>query len=189
MAVAVLVAALGLTGCSSDTSATTRLPTCAEGENGTAANGVILMAQSVPTASWVPCLSEALPLGWDFHQLDARDDGSTFSLNSDRDGQQAIEVRLDRTCSTHGATEIPTDREGLDRYERVTLTTPRFEGERYYVFEGGCITFAFRLNGDSRGEPLALATQSIGAISREDLLAQVSEESGGRLSLDPVGEG
>ncbi len=77
----------------------------------------------------------------------------------------------------------------MRRFERVTLTTPRFEGERYYVFDGGCITFTFRLTGDSRGEPLALATQSVGAISREDLLAQVHDESDGRLSLDPATEG
>jgi len=180
---------LGVAGCASDTTATSQLPTCAEGEDGAAANGVVLMAQSVPTATWVPCLKTALPLGWGFHHLDARDAGSRFWLNSDRDGQQAIEVRLDASCDTAGSTEIPTDREGLKRYERVTLTTPRFEGERYYVFEGGCITFVFRLNGDSRGEPLALATQSIGAISRADLLGQVRKESGGRLSLDPDEEG
>jgi hypothetical protein len=180
---------LALAGCASDTTATTQLPTCSEGADGPAANGVILMAQSVPTAAWVPCLSTALPLGWSFHHLDARDDSSRFWLNSDRDGQKAIEVRLEGSCDTAGSTEIPTDREGLKRFERVTLTTPRFEGQRYYVFEGGCITFAFRLNGDSRGEPLALATQSIGAISRADLLAQVHQKSGGRLSLDPDGEG
>jgi hypothetical protein len=187
VAASLLVLALGLTGCSSDTTATSQLPTCSEGDDGAAANGVVLMAQSVPTAAWVPCLKQALPLGWGFHLLKARDDGSSFWLNSDRDGQQAIEVRLDESCGTEGSTEIPTDREGLKRFERVTLTTPRFEGERYYVFDGGCITFVFNLNGDSRGEPLALATQSIGAVSRADLLDQVHEESGGRLSLDPEG--
>ena len=181
--------ALTLAGCASETTATSQLPTCSDGDDGAATNGVVLMAQSVPTATWVPCLKTALPLGWDFHHLDARDDGSRFWLNSDRDGQQAIEVRLEASCDTEGSTEIPTDREGLKRFERVTLTTPRFEGERYYVFEGGCITFVFRLVGDSRGEPLALATQSIGAISRAELLGQVRDESGGRLSLDPGGEG
>jgi hypothetical protein len=180
---------LALAGCASDTTATTQLPTCSAGGDGDAAKGVVLMAQSVPTAAWVPCLSTALPLGWSFHALDARSGGSTFSLDSDRDGQQAIEVRLDDSCDTNGSTEIPTDREGLERYERVTLTTPRFEGERYYVFEGGCITFAFRLNGESRGEPLALATQSIGAVSRSDLVDQVHDDSGGRLNLDPDEEG
>jgi len=187
VAAPLLALALALSGCASDTTATTQLPTCSEGDDGAAANGVVLMAQSVPTAAWVPCLRQALPLGWNFHHLQARDDEARFWLDSDRDGQQAIEVRLQSSCDTEGATEIPSDRDGLKRFERVTLTTPRFEGERYYVFDGGCITFVFRLSGDSRGEPLALATQSIGAVSRADLLDQVREESGGRLSLDPEG--
>jgi hypothetical protein len=184
-----LALVIGLGGCASDTSATTELPTCSEGEDGAAANGVILMAQSVPSATWVPCLRTNLPLGWGFHHLDARTDVSRFWLNSDRDGQQAIEVRLEEFCDTRAATEIPSDRDGMRRYERVRLTTPRFEGERYYVFHGGCISFVFRLGGDSRGEPLALATQTIGAISRADLLAQVQDESDGRLSLDPAEDG
>jgi hypothetical protein len=184
--------ALGLvvSACSSDTSATTELPTCSEGSHGTASNGVVLMAQSVPTASWVPCLRTTLPLGWSFHHLDARNDTSRFFLDSDRDGQLAIEVRLAKSCTTLGSTEIPSDRDGMRRLERVTMTTPRFEGKRYYLFIGGCITFVFHLGGDSdsRGEPLALATQAVGAVSRADLARQVHDDSGGRLSLDPVPE-
>jgi hypothetical protein len=189
-----LLAALTISGCSSDATATTELPTCEDGEDATAANGVILMAQSVPTAEWVPCLRSALPLGWRFHHLDARNDVARFWLNSDRDGDQAIEVRLERSCDTEGATRIPSDREGMQRFERITRTTPSFEGERYYLFEGGCITFAFNLRGDddsggNRGEGLALATQSVGAISRAVLLEQVHDASDGRLSLDPAEEG
>jgi hypothetical protein len=148
------------------------------------------MAQSVPTASWVPCLRTTLPLGWSFHHLDARNDISRFFLDSDRDGQLAIEVRLEKSCTTLGSTEIPSDRDGMRRLERVTMTTPRFEGKRYYLFTGGCITFVFHLGGDSdsRAEPLALATQAVGAVSRADLARQVHDESGGRLSLDPVPE-
>jgi hypothetical protein len=187
LAVPALALGLVLTGCSSDTTATTELPTCSAGEDGTASNGVILMAQSVPSAAWVPCLRTTLPLGWTFHHLDARNDVSRFWLDSDRDGQQAIEVRLEQSCTTTGSTEIPSDREGMRRLERVTMTTPRFEGKRYYLFDGGCITFVFRLGGDSdnRGEPLALATQAVGAVSRADLLRQVHDDSDGRLSLDP----
>ena len=181
-----LIAVLGLSGCSSDTTATTEQPHCVEGDDESAANGVILMAQSVPSATFIPCLRTALPLGWSFHHLDARNDRASFWLNSDRDGPLAIEVRLEASCDTEGATEIPSDRAEMQRFERVTLTTPRFEGERYYVFEGGCITFTFRLTGQARGEPLALATQSVGAISRDDLVEQVHDESGGRLSLDPT---
>jgi hypothetical protein len=181
-----LVLAAGLAGCASETTATTEQPNCSEGDDGSAANGVILMAQSVPTATWIPCLRTTLPVGWGFHHLDARDGRATFSLDSDRDGQEAIQVKLDSSCDTAGATEIPSDREGMRRLERVTRTTPQFEGERYYVFEGGCITMVFRLTGDSRGEPLALATGAVGAVTRDDLVDQVHEESGGRLSLDPT---
>jgi hypothetical protein len=185
---AALLIATGATGCAADTTASSQVPSCSDGDDGAAASGVLLMAQSVPSATWVPCLRTALPLGWNFHHLDARNGVSRFWLNSDRDGQKAIEVRLEPSCDTSGTTEIPSDRDEMDRFERVTTTTPRFEGERYYVFDGGCITFAFRLGGDSRGEPLALATQAVGAVSRTDLEAQVREESDGRLELDPPEE-
>ena len=184
LALAVVVGSSSACG-SSDTTATTELPNCATGDQ-SASNGVVLMAQSVPTATWLPCLRTTLPLGWDFQHLDARNGSSRFWLNSDRDGQKAIEVRLADSCHTAGATEIVSDREGMRRLERVTRTTPNFEGERYYVFDGGCITIVFNLTGDNPGEPLALATQAVGAMSRTDLQDQVHEESHGRLSLDPV---
>jgi hypothetical protein len=189
VALLAVVAGLGTSGCSRDASATTVLPTCADAEDGLASHAVVLMAQSVPSATWVPCMRTALPLGWSFYHLDARNGSSRFWLNSDRDGDLAIEVRLEPSCDTAGATEIPSDREDMRRLERVTRTTPRFEGERYYVFAGGCITFVFRLTGESRGEPLALATQAVGSIRRADLLEQVHEESDGRLQLDPPAQG
>ena len=189
--VLLLAVALAVAGCASETTATTELPSCSQGDDGRAANGVVLMAQSVPSASWVPCLATTLPIGWNFHHLDARDGGSLFWFDSDRDGQHAIEVRLEPSCDSQGATEIPSEREGMKRLERVTMTTPHFEGERYYLFDGGCITVDFRLTGDSdsRGEALALATQAVGAVTRDDLSDQVHDESNGRLSLDPAGDG
>jgi hypothetical protein len=177
----------GVAGCAANTTtATTEIPACEAGDDGTATNGVVLMAQSVPTATWIPCMRTALPLGWRFHHLDARDREARFWLDSDRDGDMAIEVRLTESCDTDGSTRIASDREDMLRYERVTRTTPDFRGERYYVFDGGCITFAFQLIGQERGEALALATQAIGAVSRDELSGQVHDESGGRLSLDPT---
>jgi hypothetical protein len=186
---ALLATALAAAGCSSDTTATTEVPSCAQGDDGSAGNGVVLMAQSVPSASWVPCLATTLPIGWNFHHLDARNGTAHFWLDSDRDGQRAIEVLLEPSCASRGATEIPSEREGMTRLERVTMTTPHFEGKRYYVFDGGCITVVFRLTGDSRGEGLALATDAVGVVSRTDLQKQVHDESNGRLDLDPAGDG
>jgi len=180
-----LLVAAALAGCASDTkSAVQAEPLCPVGDDD-AGNGVILMAQSVPTASQVPCIRTALPLGWDFHHLDVRDGVSRFSLNSDRDGQQAVEVRLERTCDTDDATEIPSDRDGMRRMERIRQLTPTFAGERHYLFDGGCLSVAFQLDGDSPGEALALASQAVGFVSRVALREQVRDTSGGRIDLDP----
>jgi hypothetical protein len=174
-----------LAGCAGESTAITTPPLCSSGDDG-AGNGVILMAQSVPTATWVPCISAALPLGWEFHHLDARNGVARFWLDSDRDGEQAVEVRLEASCDTKGATEVPTDREGMRRLERVERMSPAYAGERHYLFDGGCLTVAFSLDGDSAGEALGLASHVVGVVARADLAAQVHEESGGRLSLDPV---
>jgi hypothetical protein len=180
------LAAVLLVGCSSDppNSAITDPPLCSDGDDG-AGNGVILMAQSVPSATWVPCIGTALPLGWGFHHLEATNGSARFWLDSDRDGQQAVEVRLTASCDTAGTTEIPSDREGMRRLERVGRMSPTYAGTRYYLFDGGCLTVVFRLDSDSPGEALALASQAVGVVARSDLQRQVRDESGGRLELDP----
>jgi hypothetical protein len=184
-ALALLVAGL-LAGCASDdeTAAISTTPMCPVGDRG-AGNGVILMAQSVPTASWVPCMGETLPSGWRFEHLDARDGGSRFWLNSDRDGTKAIEVRLEESCDTAGTTEIASDHEHMHRLERVRQVSPTYSGERHYVFRGGCLSMVFRLDGKNAGEALALAAQAVGVVSRQDLQEQVHDDSGGRIDLDP----
>ena len=161
---------------------------CAEGDDGTPANGVILMAQSVPTASFVPCL-EGLPLGWHFVDLDARHDSARFWLDSDRYGTHAIEVRLTAECDTSGATEIPSEQPDMRRMERITQVSPQFIGRRYYLFDGGCITVVFTIAGTDSSEPLAVATQGVGVVPRDALRDLVREESNGRLELDPPPEG
>ena len=98
---------------------------------------------------------------------------------------KAVEVRLSATCATRGATEIPSDREGMRRLERVRTVDPGYAGERYYLFDGGCLTVVFSLDGGSAGEGLAVVGQVVGVVSRDDLRAQVREESGDRLELDP----
>jgi hypothetical protein len=117
--------------------------------------------------------------------MEARTGSASFWLDSDRHGIHALEVRLTGSCDTAGASKIPSDRPDMDRMERVTQVTPLFVGSRYYLFEGGCVTVLFSISGEDRSEPLAVATQGIGAVPRDDLRELVREESGGRLELDP----
>jgi hypothetical protein len=181
---AVLLGPVLLTGCVRVASLGSDLVACKEGDEGTPANGVVLMAQSVPTASWIPCL-EGMPLGWHFADMEADSDSAAFWLDSDRHGLRSIEVQLTETCDTTGATEIPSDRLDMRRMEQVTQVSPLFVGRRYYLFEGGCITVLFKISGKDRSEPLAVATQGLGTVPRDDLRELVREESDGRLELDP----
>jgi hypothetical protein len=96
-----------------------------------------------------------------------------------------VEIRLDAACDTSGATRIPSDRDGMERWERVTQVTPRYEGTRSYLFEGGCISVVFRLSGENRAEPLGFATQGVGAVPRGAVREAVLEQTDGRLELDP----
>ncbi len=157
---------------------------CAQGDDGTPTNGVVLMAQSVPTASFVPCL-EGMPVGWHFAALDAQSGSARFWLDSDRHGMHAIEVRLTESCDTRGATQIPSERPDMQRLERVIKVHPQFIARRFYVFDGGCITVVFTLSGSDSSEALAVATQGLGAVKRDALRDLVREESDGRLELDP----
>jgi hypothetical protein len=184
---AVLVTLL-LTGCVQVVSWHSDLVACKLGDDATPSNGVILMAQSVPTAEFVPCL-EGMPVGWRFADMDANSDAAAFWLDADRYGVHAIEVRLTASCRTDGATEIPSDRQDMRRLELVTQVTPQYVGRRFYVFDGGCISVQFRLTGREASEALAVATQALGAVPREDLQDLVRESSGGRLELDPATDG
>jgi hypothetical protein len=184
VALALAVCCLSACGTSGNTYGY-RPPTCASEEE--ASNGVVLMAQSVPTASWIPCLRRALPGDWTFSYLDAHNGSAVFVIKS-MHSAEPVAVNLTRTCDTAGATEVPTDREGLRRLERVTTVSPHYMGRRFYVFDGGCITVVFNLEGgENPSEALALATDSVGVVSRAFLQDQVREESGGRLELDAGG--
>ncbi|MBN1094155.1 hypothetical protein JKP75_17290 [Blastococcus sp. TML/M2B] len=173
-----------LSGCVRPVVLDSEVVACREGEEGNPANGVVLLAQSVPTATWVPCL-EVIPLGWGVSGLEATDEQARFWLDSDRDGNRAVEIRLDESCDTTGATRIPSDREAMQRWERVVQVTPRYEGTRFYTFDGGCISVLFRLSGDNRAEPLGFATSGLGAVPRDAVREAVREQTDGRLELDP----
>jgi hypothetical protein len=180
---AAALAAVLLTGCVAPASLGSDELACRAGDDGEPARGVVLMAQAVPSAAWLPCL-DAVPLGWSLAGVEIRDGSGGFWLDSDRDGVRAIEARLTASCDTRDATEIPSDRAGLRRLERVTQVHPQYVGTRYYVFDGGCLAMVFRLAGDYRAEPLAVATESIDVVGRADVAAYVHEQSGGRLQLD-----
>lgn len=148
----------------------------------TKVNTLVLMAQSVPTAQLVPCIS-ALPAGWAFGGMDIRNGRSTFSLDSDRAGTAAVRVTLTQACRGPLGTEVtPSDESGTSRYEKIDLLTSRYRGTRSYTFAGGCVTYRFEF--EQKGTALVSdVTLALGFASRTALADDLERSSRGVLHL------
>ena len=137
-------------------------PTCRNGDV------LILMAQAVPSAELIPCISE-LPAGWWVGGQHIESGSSEFWLDSDRAGGQAVTVRLTESCDVEDAVQVPVDPHeiGTTRYEDPISTRP-YRGNRYYVFGGGCVTYRFAFTG-APFAPLALeASNALRFLSRAE---------------------
>jgi tRNA A-37 threonylcarbamoyl transferase component Bud32 len=147
-----------------------------------------LMAQSVPSASLVPCVP-SLPAGWRFVNITetrpsaARNGWSMFTLRKYEVG--SLVVRLSATCDTTGASQRPSDQPGAQRYERTDQGASG-RATWYTVFQGGCVTA--QLDWTSAADAgFATEARSIIAFTTRQALQQALEQrSGGRLHLDPL---
>jgi hypothetical protein len=162
-------------------------PECAS-PDGRVGDALVLVAQSVPSAQLLPCL-RALPVGWIFHLLDAQRGRTLVLLSSgDRDGEHKLTLVLEGGCDVGGAREVPSDQPNTRRYDRVTRVAPGYLADRYYAFDGGCVTYRFDLRGRAGAEAADAISTGLGFVSRSTVAAAVSERSHGRLTLDPEGQ-
>jgi tRNA A-37 threonylcarbamoyl transferase component Bud32/membrane-associated phospholipid phosphatase len=140
-----------------------------------------LMAQSVPSASLVPCV-QVLPVGWSVAEVAVNNGRSVITLDHDRVGRAALVVRLTAAaCDLTGAREVTSEQRGARRYLRIDASSTT----RFYVFSGGCVTQRFRATAPTPAQMSARATSDFGFITREELRQALSQRSHGRLELDP----
>jgi membrane-associated phospholipid phosphatase/tRNA A-37 threonylcarbamoyl transferase component Bud32 len=112
-------------------------PVCGTG------HAMILSAQAVPSAAFLPCIA-ALPSGWRVGGEDIASGRASFWLDSDQAGPRAATITLAAACDTSGARQIPSDQPGTRRFERPLSLVPRFSDLRFYSFPGGCVRYEFR---------------------------------------------
>ena len=175
---ALAAAALSLGGCSAANRAglTGSVPACTD------VTRVALVAQSVPTASYVPCLG-TLPAGWTSRSFDAVNGRTRFLLVSDRAGGRPVRVELRESCDSNSATPTTPRAAGVRTSIELRSISPRYAGRLIDVFAGGCITYQFDFQ---RGPHIALMEDFEGAIalvSRQELVVAVHDHVG--VSLDP----
>jgi hypothetical protein len=149
---------------------------------------LVLTAQSVPSAGLLPCL-RPLPTGWTFRQLDAEKGEARILIDFEHEGSNAATVTLTHTCDIRGTSQTVSDQLGTRRYEREDAAQSSYRGERYYRFDGGCITYRFSLQGARAAEQVAAVSLSLGFVDREVVRRYVDDYSDGRLELDPTAGG
>jgi len=136
---------------------------------------MVLEAQSVPSATCLPCIAE-LPIGWRFGGSLVRDDGTVIWLDHDRAGMHAVEVELMDSCDVSSAVEVPPapDEVGLRTYQEPQSLEP-FVGTRSLVFDGGCIVSRYRFAPDSEPALVIEADSAVSTLPRADVVAEVRE--------------
>jgi membrane-associated phospholipid phosphatase/tRNA A-37 threonylcarbamoyl transferase component Bud32 len=143
-----------------------------------------LMAQAVPSATMVPCLQVAPP-GWTLNDVKAGSGFASIVFNTDRPMQKAaVTVELLPSCDLAGATEVSSEVPGARRYIRIDRAATPDRVTRSYTFPGGCVTERY-VSAVSPERMAADASSSFGFVTRDQLAAELSRRSGGRLQLDP----
>jgi hypothetical protein len=142
-----------------------------------------LEAQSVPSASLVPCL-QSLPAGWSLSNVTVNNGRSVLTLDNDRAGMGAMVVRLAATCDPAGASPVLSDQPGVRRLMLIQDLAPMFSATRFDVFPGGCVSTRMTAPVASRAEVTSEASLILGYTTRQSLQQTLEERSGGRLHLN-----
>jgi tRNA A-37 threonylcarbamoyl transferase component Bud32 len=143
-----------------------------------------LEAQSVPSASMVPCVP-FLPVGWTMAKVTVNDGQSVLTLSHDRAGYAAMVVRLTAACTPGRAVQGPSRTTGVRHYQRIESRAGDFAVTWYDLFPGGCVTSQLHLMNDPNGELAGQAPHVLGFRTRAELQEALSRRSDGRLQLDP----
>jgi hypothetical protein len=155
-----------------------------------------LQAQSVPSASRIPCV-QALPAG--IHSaLRVRDGESVLELShasldiSLIAGEWprahavagSVTIRLTATCAVPTTGEGQTVAPGVRRFQiQGPVSTPQVVD----VFPGGCVAYQPDPDIGPSDPLLDQAQRAVTYRTRDDLRQALRRRSGGRLQLDPEG--
>jgi hypothetical protein len=140
---------------------------------------MVLMAQSVPSAVSVPCIA-TLPAGWQFADLHVGRGRTTFSLDSDLAGDDAVEVTFTAPdeCDVADAEAVPSDEVGASRYELPRRLTPELRSTRFYRFLGGCVRYDFAFDAGAEPSLVFAANEALAFQARGSLADEVKRQNG-----------
>ena len=177
-----VAAAVLAAGCSASIGSPVRILPCTPSDDHLD-KGMVLMAQSVPTASAVPCMRTELD-DWFLDDLDSWDGRTRIEFSRLID-QVALTIELTRTCDLGGVSETTTDEPGMRRFDQRIRTGSSYRDRRFYLLPGACVAYQFQLTGTGAEEAAEDISGALSFVRRDQLADQVRSYSGGRLQLDP----
>jgi len=166
-----LLVGLPATACSPSASG---LPRC------NAVERLALVAQSVPSAGYLPCITD-LPTGWRSSDFHVQNGQTRAKLISDRAPGHPVSVQLSARCDAGPATPLPPRTSGGRSLLLLRSIDPRYAGTLFDVFPGGCVTYRFDFE---RGRHIALMADlqsAVGFVARRQLRLEVRRELGVQL--------
>ncbi len=176
-AASALVLVLVTAACSDDRRPLFSLPECFSDE-------MILVAQSVPGADYVPCFAD-LPQGWALDDMHVGDDGALVVLDSDRAGDEAASLVYEEGCEVEGFDDVTSEPGDITRLDRIGEALESFELRHIILFDGGCVTVDFSFQELDGARPQVLRSleysnellESLQLFSRADINAEISREN------------
>jgi hypothetical protein len=144
----------------------------------------ILLAQSVPTASAVPCLRSETG-DWVMTNVEVRDGLGRIELSHRYGDEDTATLELTAECDVSDAHEVASQFEGVRRDTRELTRAGRYASESFYVYPGACTWLRFHLTGDGARLRSAEITGALSFVSRDHIDRQIREASDGHLHLDP----
>lgn len=145
---------------------------------------LVLIAQSVPSASAIPCLDHAPP-DWIMQEFDVSDRRGRVVLGYEPQQDQRLTVDVVPLCDPAGGTEVPSGVAGVRRFDRAVRSGSSVADQRYYVYPDACTILRFQLSGAVSGPLAADIGEAFSFVTRDEIDRRVRELSGGRLHLDP----
>jgi hypothetical protein len=151
---AVVVCVIALVGAAACDTQANEEPVCRPGAPTT------LMAESVPSASLVPCVRE-VPEGWSFQAFTADESAASFSLEQ-QDGGGSLTVSLQSSCPSPAPSSEDVTRAQTTRDDgRTTVWTT--------TFPGGCSVATLSLSETVTAAARRAARRALGTIARAEL--------------------
>ncbi|MEX2275984.1 MAG: hypothetical protein WEA10_10535 [Actinomycetota bacterium] len=140
----------------------------------------LLVAQSIPDASLVPCI-EVFPAGWNFGGMTVAAGETVFTLDNDRGGFDAMKVTMTPVCAIGDARpqQVQGDEIGTTKYVRPIETGGRIlPATAFYRYPGACVTVEYRLAADAPSSLFAEAGTALSFLPRSEIVAETSERIG-----------